>query len=76
MIQINGLTKEQVQMLDFMWNELDTEEDYLIWFSTLNGREQKMAEVLMRMVIIESLEYEEDLGDMEEAKMILEKYRI
>jgi hypothetical protein len=75
MIQINGLTKEQVEMLDFMWNDLDTEEEFETWYDSLDGRQQKMAELLMRMVLIETLEDEEDLGEMEEAKTLLEKYR-
>lgn len=74
-MEISGLTKEQVAMLDFMWNELETEEEYLTWFSTLDERQQKMAEVLMRMVIIESGD-EVDLGEMEEAKEVLKQFTL
>ena len=74
-MEISGLTKEQVAMLDFMWTELETEEEYLTWFSTLDERQQKMAEVLMRMVIIESGD-EVDLGEMEEAKEVLKQFTL
>ena len=74
-MEISGLTKEQVAMLDFMWNELETEEEYLTWFSALDERQQKMAEVLMRMVIIESGD-EVDLGEMEEAKEVLKQFTL
>jgi hypothetical protein len=75
MIQINGLTKEQVEMLDFMWNDLDSEEDFEVWYESLDERQQKMAELLMRMVIIESQEDEEEFGEMVEANNILKKFR-
>jgi hypothetical protein len=75
MIQINGLTKEQVEMLDFMWNDLDSEEDFEVWYESLDGRQQKMAELLMRMLIIESQEDEEEFGEMVEANNILKKFR-
>lgn len=53
---INGLTTEQVEMLDFMWNELDTEEDYLTWYECLDSRQQRMADNLQRLVIMESID--------------------
>jgi hypothetical protein len=74
MIEINGLTPEQVEMLDFMWNDLETEQDFEQWYDSLDERQQQMAEILMRMVLIESREEDEDLGDMTEAKTILQKF--
>lgn len=56
MIEINGLTPEQIEMLDFMWNELDTEEDYFNWYDSLDAAQQRQAELLQRMVIMESID--------------------
>ena len=57
-MQINNLTQEQVEMLDFMWNELDTEEDFLNWYDCLDSNQQAMADNLQRLVIIESIDEE------------------
>ncbi len=56
MIEITGLTPEQIEMLDFMWNELDTEEDYFNWYDSLDEDQQRQAELLQRMVIMESID--------------------
>jgi late competence protein required for DNA uptake (superfamily II DNA/RNA helicase) len=71
-ITITNLTLEQKEMLDFMWNELDTEEDYLTWFGSLSSDQQLMADTLMRMIIMECSE--EELGDLTEAKELLSKF--
>ena len=57
MITISGLTKYQVEMLDHMWS-LDSEEEYLTWYNLLDEEDQKMADTLMKMIIIESVEEE------------------
>lgn len=57
-MQINNLTVEQVEMLDFMWNELDTEEDYLNWYDQLDSEQRHMADILQRLVIMESIDEE------------------
>lgn len=55
---IDGLTPDQIEMLDFMWNELDTEEDYFNWYDSLDQGQQQQAELLQRMVIMESIDDE------------------
>lgn len=65
MITITGLTKRQKRMLNIMW-DLDTEEDYFEWYNSLDAELQTEADLLQRMVIIES--QEEDLGDLTDAK--------
>ena len=57
MITISGLTKYQVEMLDHMWS-LDSEEEYLTWYNLLDEEDQKMADTLMRMIVVESLDEE------------------
>jgi hypothetical protein len=65
MITITGLTRRQKRMLNIMW-DLDTEEDYFEWYNSLDEELQQEADLLQRMVIIES--QEEDLGDLTDAK--------
>ena len=55
-MQINNLTAEQVEMLDFMWNELETEEDYIQWYDCLDEQQQIMADGLQRLVIMEMVD--------------------
>jgi hypothetical protein len=71
MITITGLTKRQKRMLNIMW-DLDTEDDYFEWYNSLDTELQTEADLLQRMVILES--FEEDLGDCTEAKEFLAKF--
>jgi len=71
MITINGVTKRQKRMLNIMWN-LDTEEDYFEWYNSLDTELQAEADLLQRLVILESIE--EDLGECTEAKKFLAKF--
>jgi hypothetical protein len=65
MITISGVTKRQKRMLNIMW-DLDTEEDYFEWYYSLDTELQAEADILQRMMILES--FEEDLGNLTEAK--------
>ena len=71
MITIAGVTKRQKRMLNIMWN-LDTEDDYFEWYNSLDTELQAEADLLQRMVILES--FEEDLGECNEAKEVLAKF--
>lgn len=71
MITLAGVTKRQKRMLNIMWN-LDTEEDYFEWYNSLDTELQAEADLLQRMVILES--FEEDLGECTEAKKFLAKF--
>jgi hypothetical protein len=71
MITIGGITRRQKRMLNIMWN-LDTEEDFFEWYNSLDKELQDEADLLQRMVILES--FEEDLGDCKEAKDFLAKF--
>ena len=59
---INGLTERQVEMLDMMWNVLDTEEEYLNWYENLEADEQRQADLLQRMVIMSMVD--EEMAEM------------
>ena len=59
MINISGLTQEQVDMLDIIWS-FDTKEEYDSWFELLDDDEASMCfglmELLTLAIIDEALE--------------------
>jgi hypothetical protein len=71
-IHLDNLTQAQVDMLDHMWS-LDTEQDYFDWYETLDARDQHCADVLQRLVIIETLE-SEVLSDCSQARAVLQRF--
>jgi len=75
---INNLTQEQVEMLDFMWNELDSEEDFLNWYDALDKRQQLMAESLQRLMIMECVDEEmlQENNDLSLAKSVLDRFML
>ena len=73
MIQIDGLTHEQVMMLEFMWS-LETIDEYLEWYETLDDNEQNMADTLQRMVILAELDNFVEVSDMSEARAVLSRF--
>jgi hypothetical protein len=54
-IHLDGLTEEQVEMLDHMWS-LDTMEDYMTWYNLLDRQDQMMADTLQRLILLEALD--------------------
>lgn len=78
-MQIENLTPEQVEMLDFMWNELDTEAEFVEWYDCLDEAQQRMADCLQRMVILESLDEEmlqKNNAEFAQANQVLDKFRL
>lgn len=71
MITIDGLTKEQVFLLDTMW-EIDGYEDYMEWKSQLSESTRNEVDVLEQMVFLAELD-EEEL-DLTEARKVLATY--
>jgi hypothetical protein len=55
---IDGLTPRQVELLDIMWNVIDTEDEMSEWFETLDADEQREALVLQRLLMLETLDQE------------------
>lgn len=73
-ISITGLTADQVEMLDFMWN-LDTEEEFINWFECLDDNDQQQARVLRELILLESMEAH--MAPFKEpAKNYLRKFRL
>ena len=78
-MEIKHLTQEQVEMLDFMWNELDSEQEYLDWYECLDSEQQRQADLLQRMVIMESIDDDmlrKNNSDFHEANMVIDKFRL
>ena len=72
-IHIDNLTQAQVDMLDHMWS-LETEQDYFDWYELLDAEDQHSADVLQRLIILESME--ENLGNQAEARAVLQQFRL
>jgi hypothetical protein len=72
-ISIDNLTDAQCEMLDIMW-AFDTAEEYLSWFENLDDEDQREAAVLQTLVILESME--EMMNNYEDAKRVLQKFRL
>jgi hypothetical protein len=64
MIQIDGLSERQVELLAIMWT-LQSPEEYDEWKDTLNLDEQNEVDSLARLVLYETLErnINNNLGD-------------
>lgn len=75
MIQIDGLSEEQYEMLDFMWYHIDSEEEFLEWYDCLDDRQQKMADLLQRMVILAQID-EVEMKDLSPARNVLKKFAL
>lgn len=54
-IHLEHLTPEQVEMCDIMWS-FETVEEYFNWFECLDDDDQRQAETLQRLIILEALE--------------------
>lgn len=71
MITIDGLTKEQVRMLDEMW-ALDTMQEMAEWMENVPPEKRQMAELLQEMIILASID--EDLDELSDATQVLSKF--
>jgi hypothetical protein len=76
-INIDNLTQYQVEMLDHMWS-LDSQDDFFTWYNLLDREDQALADLLVRMIIIEVREQEiEKFADpYAEANAVLSKFRL
>jgi len=75
-MQIQGLTEEQVEMLDFMWS-LDSLEEFEEWKAGLDRRERLLADTLQRMVLMATLDdVLEDVTKFPEAKQLLRQFQL
>lgn len=71
-MEIKGLSRRQKQMLDIMWS-LDSKEELYSWIDSLKTqKEQRMAHVLLKMILLEGVdEYVADMSEYPEAREVL-----
>ena len=76
-IEIKNLTAEQVEMLDAMW-ACESAEEYLEWYHLLDAEDQDMADVLQRMIILETMDemLEEVSDNYTDIKSYLKKFML
>jgi hypothetical protein len=72
-IEINGLTPEQVQMLDMMWS-IESYQDYQDWLDNITLEEAKMAEQLKNLLVLTLIDNAVEDYDM--AKNYLKKFQL
>lgn len=60
-------------MLNIMW-DLDTEDDYFEWYYSLDKELQDEADLLQRMIVIESLD--QDAKDVTQASQFLKQFQL
>ena len=54
-IQIENLTPEQVEMCDLMWS-FESAEEYIEWYELLDDADKRQADLLQRLILIETME--------------------
>lgn len=74
MIQIEGLTKGEMKLLDIMWSIADIEV-YDEWKSALNLELQNLVTTLEQLVLMEHREQELD-PEMKDAKQLLKRFAL
>ena len=76
-IQIENLTPEQVEMCDIMWS-FESAEEYVEWYELLDDEDKRQADVLQRMIILESMEemLAEVYDNYRQARNYLKKFRL
>jgi hypothetical protein len=67
MIYIEGVTPEQKEMLDIMWS-LESTDDYLDWYETLDTHDQQQAD-LLKMLLLHELS--DQITNVDQAKEII-----
>lgn len=76
MININGLTQEQCDMLDVIWS-FETKDEYFDWLENLDEEETTMAQGLMQLLTLAILdEAQEELDDpYRDAKLVIQNVK-
>lgn len=76
MININGLTREQCDMLDIIWS-FKSKDEYFDWMENLDDEEAIMAQGLMELLLLAILEEAQEEADepYREAKMVIQNIK-
>ena len=74
MIKIDGLTKEQVDMLEIIWS-FQSKDEYFDWLENLDDEDMEMAQGLMQLLALAIIdEAQEELTDpYKDAKAVIQK---
>jgi hypothetical protein len=75
-MKIDNLTQDQVDMLDFMWTEIESYEDMLEWMATLDPADRKQAENLQHLMILEAAETLLEETQYHEANRVIDQFRL
>ena len=75
-MKIDNLTQDQVDMLDFMWTEIESYEDMLEWMASLDPADRKQAENLQRLMILEAAETMLEESQYHEANRVIDQFRL
>ena len=75
-ITIDGLTQEQVILLNVMWT-IESEEELYTWKDKLSLRQSKMVDTLIALVVLEQLDADIiEEPDYSDASEILGKFTL
>lgn len=72
--RLEGLTIEQVKMLDKMWS-IDSHEDFLDWLDNLSSKELFMAKQLQTLLMFEIVD-STIADDVSQVKKYLKKFQL
>jgi hypothetical protein len=75
-MRIDNLTPDQVDMLDFMWTELESYEDMLEWMATLDLADRKQAELLQNLILLEAAETLLEESKYHDANRVIDQFRL
>ena len=70
-IHIEGVTPEQKEMLDTMWT-IDSREEYLEWYETLDTLDQQQADLLQMMIFYEC---SDEVPNFDLARKVIKKVK-
>ena len=73
MIQIEGLTPLQHEILTTIWS-LDSQGEVMAWFDTLPRNLRQTAHAMLMMVVIEMID-QEPCEDLALAQMVIDRVR-
>ena len=73
MIQIDGLTPLQMEILERIWS-MDSQAEVMTWFDTLPRNLRQTAHAMLMMVVIEMID-EEPCDDLELAQVVIERVK-
>jgi adenylosuccinate synthase len=76
MIQIDGLTKHQVALLDTIWN-IDTVQECHQYIQSLPESDKLECQRLVRLIALELIDQAvSEMDDWQESRQVLDKFKL